>query len=77
MRPRGRWSHDFRPLPFQGYLPVVDFIKAVLGTGFRGWFSYEIFDSGPDGKGKDYEMGGFAKEAFATQERLLKECASE
>ena len=46
-RPRARWSHDFRPLPFEGYLPVVDFTEAVLKKGFRGWFSYEIFDGGP------------------------------
>lgn len=74
-KPRGRWSHDFRPLPFQGYLPVVDFAKAVLQTGFRGWFSYEVFDGGPDGKGRDYELHSFAKEAIDTQKRLLEECA--
>ncbi|KAK4500256.1 hypothetical protein PRZ48_008445 [Zasmidium cellare] len=71
MRPRGRWSHDFRPLPFEGYLPVVDFTKAVLHTGFRGWFSYEIFDSGPDGKGKTYELLPFAQHAMETQLKLM------
>lgn len=75
MRPRGRWSHDFRPLPFEGYLPVVDLAQAVLKTGFRSWFSYEIFDGGPDGKGKDYEMLSFAKTAMACQTRLAEECA--
>ncbi|KAF2720318.1 putative 4-hydroxyphenylpyruvate dioxygenase [Polychaeton citri CBS 116435] len=75
MRPRCRWSHDFRPLPFEGYLPVVDFAKSVLGTGFRGWFSYEVFDSGPDGKGKDYELDSFAKGAMQCQTRLMQECA--
>ena len=75
VRPRGRWSHDFRPLPFEGYLPVVDFTKAVLKTGFRGWFSYEIFDSGPDGKGKDYDMVPFAQKAMDCQKRLLEACA--
>jgi len=74
-RPRGRWSHDYRPLPYQGYLPVAQFTKAVLKTGFRGWFSYEVFDSGPDGKGRDYELDDFAQEAFKTQERLLADCA--
>jgi len=74
-RPRGRWSHDFRPLPFKGYLPTVDFARAVLGTGFRGYFSYEIFDGGPDGKGLDYEMDDFAKEAMECQKRLLEECS--
>lgn len=76
LRPRGRWSHDFRPVPFKGgYLPVVGVARAVLGTGFRGWFSYEVFDSGPDGKGKEYELGDFADEAFACQEKLLDACA--
>jgi sugar phosphate isomerase/epimerase len=73
-RPRGRWSHDFRPLPFQGYLPVVDFTRAALKTGFRGYFSYEVFDGGEDGKGKDYELQDFANEAMATQEKLVAAC---
>lgn len=75
LRPRGRWSHDYRPLPFEGYLPVVDFAKAVLQTGFRGWFSYEIFDSGPDGTGKEYELEPFAKHAMDCQQRLVEACA--
>jgi sugar phosphate isomerase/epimerase len=74
MRPRARWSSAYRPLPYQGYLPCVDFTKAVLQTGFRDWFSYEIFDEGPDGKGKDYEMDEFAKTAMETQDRLLADC---
>ena len=77
LRPRGRWSHDFRPLPYEGYLPVVDFTKAVLKTGFRGCFSYEIFDSGPDGKGKQYDMEPFARNAMDCQKRLLQECAED
>lgn len=45
LRPRGRWSHDYRPIPFHGgYLPVVDVVRAVLGTGYRSWFSVEVFD---------------------------------
>jgi len=76
LRPRGRWSHDFRPFPFQGgYLPVVDFTKAVLQTGFRSWFSYEIFDGGEEGQGKDYEMGPFAKSAMDSQKKLMDACA--
>lgn len=44
--PRARWSRDYRPLPCDGgYLPVTDFLHAVLGTGFRGWLSVEVFDS--------------------------------
>ncbi|KAF2433415.1 xylose isomerase-like protein [Tothia fuscella] len=78
LRPRGRWSHDYRPLPFNGgYLPVVDVTKVVLNTGFRGWFSYEVFDSGPDGNGKDYDLGSYAKSASESHKRLLKECAND
>ena len=76
LRPRGRWSHDFRPLPFNGgYLPVVDVAKAVLQTGFRGWFSYEVFDAGPDGKGKDIDIVAYAQAASSAQQKLLLECA--
>lgn len=75
LRPRGRWSHDFRPVPFNGgYLPVVEVAKAVLRTGFRGWFSYEVFDSGEDGKGKTYDLEEFAKGAVDAQRRLVEEC---
>ena len=76
LRPRGRWSHDFRPMPFDGgYLPVVEVTKAVLGTGFRGWFSMEIFDGGRDGKGKEYEFGAFARSAMESLRSLLEHCA--
>jgi sugar phosphate isomerase/epimerase len=76
LRPRGQWSHDFRPLPFDnGYLPIVDITKAVLKTGFRGWFSYEVFDGGPDGKGKDYELQDYAEKAFNCQKQLIQACA--
>ena len=76
LRPRGRWSHDYRPMTFDGgYLPVVDVTKAVLQTGFRGWFSVEIFDGGKDGKGKKYDLTEFAKNAMASHKRLLEECA--
>ncbi|ORY11260.1 xylose isomerase-like protein [Clohesyomyces aquaticus] len=74
--PRGRWSHDFRPLPYNGgYLPIVDVTKAVLMTGFRGWFSYEVFDGGPNGKGKDTDIIAYAQTARNIQERLLAESA--
>ena len=73
LRPRGRWSHDWRPLPFQGgYLPVVDVVKAVLGTGYRGWFSTEVFD----GKEKG-QMPETAKKAMRMHERLLREAGAE
>ncbi|KAI0425890.1 3-dehydroshikimate dehydratase [Xylaria sp. FL1042] len=70
LRPRGRWSHDYRPLPYDGgYLPVKDFLDAVLGTGFRGWLSVEVFD----GRGKDKydDMGEYSKKAMASLQKLL------
>jgi sugar phosphate isomerase/epimerase len=73
--PRGRWSHDFRPLPYNGgYLPVADVAKAVLETGFRGWFSYEVFDGGVDGKRKDVDIIAYAQAAKNSHERLIDEC---
>ena len=75
-RPRRVWSDHFRPLPFEGYLPVADFVRAVLDTGYRGWFSYEIFDDGPDGTGRDYaDMLPVAKKAFDCQARLIDACS--
>ncbi|KKY16726.1 putative 3-dehydroshikimate [Diplodia seriata] len=74
-RPRGRWSHDFRPLPFDGgYLPVADVAKAILKTGFRGWFSYEVFDGGPDGKGRNYDLHEYSKKAMESHRKLLEAC---
>lgn len=73
LRPRGRWSHEYRPIPFHGgYLPIVDVVRAVLGTGYRGWFSVEVFD----GKKKG-EMGEVAKKAMRMHERLMKEAGGE
>ncbi|MCJ1312966.1 hypothetical protein MMC25_006642 [Agyrium rufum] len=73
LRPRGRWSHDFRPMPFDGgYLPIVEMTKAVLDTGFRGWFSMEIFDGGASGKGKKIEPVEYARKAAASIEQLIQ-----
>ncbi len=88
LRARARWSRDYRPYPFNGgYLPVVQVVKAVLGTGFRGWFSMEIFDSGADKKARpgtgqregmaEDEMAVFCKGAMESHNRLLEECARE
>ncbi|KAF2743975.1 3-dehydroshikimate dehydratase [Sporormia fimetaria CBS 119925] len=76
LRPRGRWSHDFRPLPFNGgYLPVVDVARVVLKTGFRGWFSYEVFDGGSDGKRTEVDIVAYAQAAKSVHKQLLLECA--
>ncbi|KAL6714769.1 hypothetical protein ACLMJK_008194 [Lecanora helva] len=77
LRPRGRWSMSLRPLPYDGgYLPVMDFAKAVLQTGFRGWFSMEVFDGGPEGTGREWEdMAAYTAKAMRAHESLLKEAA--
>ena len=73
-RPRGQWSHDYRPLPYDGgYLPVVDFTKAVLDTGFRGWFSIEVFDGKAPEKYDD--MDPYSRKAMEAVQRLLDEAA--
>lgn len=78
LRPRGRWSHDYRPMPYDGgYLPIEAVAKAVLKTGFRGWFSMEIFDAGPQGKGKKYRMDAFAKKAMENMQKLLQNCVTD
>ena len=78
LRPRGRWSHDFRPMPYDGgFLPIEDVAKAVLQTGFRGWFSMEIFDGGPDGKGKKYDMNEYAKKAMENMQKFLRNCSTD
>ncbi|KAF2141855.1 uncharacterized protein K452DRAFT_271700 [Aplosporella prunicola CBS 121167] len=78
LRPRGRWSHDFRPPPFNGgYLPVVDVTKAVLRTGFRSWFSYEVFDGGPEGKGLEYDMAEYTAKAMDSHRQLLEASAEQ
>lgn len=73
LRPRGRWSHDYRPLPYDGgYLPVIEVTKAVLKTGYTGWFSTEVFDSRA-GQKHGVDMTAFAKQAMEAHTRLIKE----
>ncbi|PYH77668.1 3-dehydroshikimate dehydratase [Aspergillus uvarum CBS 121591] len=74
MRPRARWSHDYRPLPYTegGYLPIEEVGRAVLGTGFRGWFSMEVFD----GKRREVELKGYAREGWKSMRRFVERCSS-
>jgi len=58
-------------LPFQrGYLLVVEVVKAVLETGFRGSTSMEVFDEKEEG-----QMGEVAKKALRMHETLMKQAA--
>ncbi|RAL17325.1 sugar phosphate isomerase/epimerase family protein [Aspergillus homomorphus CBS 101889] len=71
MRPRARWSHDFRPLPYGGgYLPIEEVGRAVLGTGFRGWFSVEVFD----GERRGVPLGEYAKQGMESVTRFVQRC---
>ncbi|UOM32925.1 bifunctional sugar phosphate isomerase/epimerase/4-hydroxyphenylpyruvate dioxygenase family protein [Acuticoccus sp. I52.16.1] len=38
------WSRHFRVMPGEGDLPVVDFMRAVMATGYAGPLSLEIFN---------------------------------
>ncbi|KAL6872708.1 xylose isomerase-like protein [Trichoderma novae-zelandiae] len=70
-KPRCAWSHDYRPLPFNGgYLPIQDVLRAVLRTGFTGWLSIEVFDSKPK---EGMSMEDFTKAAMESLTRLLAE----
>lgn len=70
LRPRGQWSHDYRPLPYDGgYLPIVEFLDAVLGTGFRGWLSVEVFDA--KGQQKYADMAAYAQKAMTSLQKML------
>lgn len=80
LRPRGRWSHDFRPYMYNGGFltkQCEEFARAVLQTGARCWFSVEVFDGGPkgDGNGVEKDMGLFTKGAMGSLEKLLGACA--
>lgn len=74
LRPRGQWSHDHRPLPYDGgYLPTVDFLKACLDTGFRGWLSIEVFDSKAGQKHGD-NLDIFSARAMECLDKMCHEC---
>jgi sugar phosphate isomerase/epimerase len=55
-----------------GYLPIEEFVRAVLKTGFKGWFSIEVFDGRFEEKyGEDLRK--FAKTGMAAYRRLMME----
>ena len=80
LRPRAQWSSCLRPMPYDGgYLPIVEMARAVMKTRFRGWWSMEVFDGGPDGTRMAREEwkdpDGFAKRAMGSLERLVEEAS--
>ncbi|KAJ4171433.1 hypothetical protein NW754_013201 [Fusarium falciforme] len=73
LRPRGRWSHSSRPLPYDGgYLPIARCLEAVMATGFGGWLSVEVFDGNFEQKYGN-SLLTFAKKAKASVDGLLEE----
>jgi len=75
---RGLWSHDFRPLPYEtdkgAYLPVEACTAAVLKTGYRGPFSYEVF-YGEDMSKDDKDVPArWTKNSMACHQRLMEAC---
>ncbi|KAL1953699.1 hypothetical protein VTO42DRAFT_2372 [Malbranchea cinnamomea] len=78
VRPRARWSHAYRPLPYHGgYLPVEAVTRAVLETGFTGWFSVEVFDGGPRGEGRQWDMWECARLGKEKVEKLVSRCGAQ
>lgn len=78
MKPRGRWSHQYRPLPYKnGYLPVEEMVKAVAETGWRGWFSVEVFEERHGEEWKEGLEESWAKEAMDSVKNLVKKCGLE
>lgn len=83
LRPKGQWSHDYRPYPFNGgYLgkQIIDMSRAVLATGARAncYFSLEVFDGGPEGsEEREEDLEKFCKGAKGSLERLFDECADD
>jgi hypothetical protein len=82
LRARGKWSHDFRPYPFNGGAfssQCVEIVKAVLGTECREgtWFSEEVFDGGERGERNNIDMESFCRWAMESYKRLLDECVGE
>lgn len=75
LRPRARWSHAYRPLPYGGgYLPVEAVTRAVLETGFKGWLSVEVFDGGPRGEGRQWDVSEFAILGKERADKLVARC---
>ena len=74
LRTRGRWSSSLRLVPFDGgCLPVIDVAKVVLETGFRGSFSMEIFEGGPDGQSQGWkDVPVYTKKTMKSHEQLLQ-----
>ncbi|KAI5116276.1 hypothetical protein M0805_009233 [Coniferiporia weirii] len=78
------WSNAHRPLPLQvdlpvkrrGFLPVLDVMKAILATGWRGPWSYEVFYAEDQGKDDPDVPRRWTCEAMASHAKLIAELES-
>ncbi|KZT38243.1 xylose isomerase-like protein [Sistotremastrum suecicum HHB10207 ss-3] len=76
--PLYEWSNKWRPLPYgpperKGYLPVVDVVEAVLRTGWRGPWSYEVFYAADQAKDDPDVPAKWTQEAQECHKKLLDE----
>lgn len=67
------WSRNCRPFPYEGLLPLIDTVKAVLDTGYNGWISMEVFHTQLSGKDPriPYE---WAERGMKSWKRIAQEC---
>ncbi|KAH8110074.1 xylose isomerase-like protein [Phellopilus nigrolimitatus] len=69
------WSNEHRPLPFQdgcgGFLPVLDVVSAILATGWRGPWSYEVFFAEDQGKDDPDVPRRWTTAAMASHEKII------
>lgn len=76
IHPLYAWSNKYRPLPNSkrdGYLPVNDIIEAVLKTGWRGPWSYEVFFEQDMAQDDPTVPERWTKEAADCHENVLQE----
>ncbi|KDQ59243.1 hypothetical protein JAAARDRAFT_206176 [Jaapia argillacea MUCL 33604] len=71
------WSKQYRPLPFMGedyggYLPVVDVVLAVMATGWRGAWSYEVFYGKDMGRDDPDVPKRWATAGWRSQRRIIE-----
>ncbi|PYI09216.1 4-hydroxyphenylpyruvate dioxygenase [Aspergillus sclerotiicarbonarius CBS 121057] len=76
--PQFTWSKHARPFPFEtelgGYLPVLEIVKAwVIGKGYTGWISMEVFDRRMRSENfKPEEAGRRARESWRKLQEGLR-----
>ncbi|MEO3416214.1 TIM barrel protein [Roseovarius sp. CAU 1744] len=67
------WSRHFRNMPGEGDLPVCDFMKAVVATGYAGPVSLEIFnDQFRGGRAKTIAKDGY-RSLIALMDDVVRE----